>query len=745
MGKSKNNNNSPGVKKPYAKPRTYSYNPEWEKKPEFRGWIRKTSDELIQKGKGEAWCKYCDSSLRAHLDSLKDHLASEKHSNAAKRLVKDSQGRLQPTIGEAFGAKQSEKEQRKIKDIKLSAYTACHTSIKAIDHLGELLKSIGTGSGLQNLRLHRTKCSKIIINVIAPTFLEDIVWDVGTSYYSVIVDESTDVGIQKYVAVLVRYYSYNLKRMVIAFLGLIPLIRQTADALCDAFTAFMRQIGMVLARMIALGTDGAPALCGPHNSLFALLKRNDCPKLQLMRCICHSMDKCSSYASKELPSNLEFMLRETTKWFSHSSIRKHTYEEIFKGLNEGKEPHMLVKLATTRWLAWGNCVARVLDQYQSLKELFAVEAGNEHEKCYTAKTLHAMYQDPTNLLYLTFLRPILRDVNQKSLLFQSNSADITKVYKELRVFVYTLVRKVLKKEVIPEVNSDEVLRGVELAALNEAFKDNHSFLPLDMVKFGDAFDTLVNKLNLPERLVTPVKQRCANFLVRLTKELVERLPTCVEVVERLRFFAPERALALQARPKFQQLPLDLIPDTMDRETIESQWAALGELRLVDIMPEVEDLSTINVEDFWGRVWQLKDAEGEQPYRKLAEYVLTIISLPLSNAVVERIFSIMGVVKTKLRNRMSLKMLAAILLVRAHLGSRDVCCKSFEPSPAMIERFTSATMYDPKPKSRPLGEDENDPDDPDVVEVEQLPNETEENQIFTFEIFDDLDVAEIEIY
>ncbi|KAK3931229.1 Protein FAM200B [Frankliniella fusca] len=699
MGKSKNNNDSPGVKKPYAKPRTYSYNPEWEKKPEFRGWIRKTSDELIQKGKGEAWCKYCDSSLRAHLDSLKDHLASEKHSNAAKRLVKDSQGRLQPTIGEAFGAKQSEKEQRKIKDIKLSAYTACHTSIKAIDHSGELLKSIGTGSGFQNLRLHRTKCSKIIINVIAPTFLEDIVRDVGTS-----------------------------------------------------------QPTPCMTRMIALGTDGAPALCGPHNSLFALLKRNDCPKLQLMRCICHSMDKCSSYASKELPSNLEFMLRETTKWFSLSSIRKHIYEEIFKGLNEGKEPHMLVKLATTRWLAWGNCVARVLDQYQSLKELFAVEAVNEHEKCYTAKTLHAMYQDPTNLLYLTFLRPILRDVNQKSLLFQSNSADITKVYKELRVFVYTLVRKVLKKEVIPEVNSDGVLRGVELAALNEAFKDNHSFLPLDMVKFGDAFDTLVNKLNLPERLVTPVKQRCANFLVRLTKELVERLPTCVEVVERLRFFAPERALALQARPKFQQLPLDLIPDTMDGETIESQWAALGELRLVDIMPEVEDLSTINVEDFWGRVWQLKDAEGEQPYRKLAEYVLTLLSLPLSNAVVERIFSIMGVVKTKLRNRMSLKMLAAILLVRAHLGvsgltvqirggiyTRDVCCKSFEPSPAMIERFTSATMYDPKPKSRPLGEDENDPDDPDVVEVEQLPNETEENQIFTFEIFDDLDVADIEIY
>lgn len=219
---------------------------------------------------------------------------------------------------------------------------------------------------------------------------------------------------------------------------------------------------------------------------------------------------------------------------------------------------MLVKLSTTRWLAWSNCVARVLDQYQSLKELFAAEAANEHDKCYTAKTLHAMYQDPTNLLYLTFLRPILRDVNQKSLLFQSNSADITKVYKDLRVFVYTLVRTVLKPEAIPEVNPDGVLRSVELAALNDAFKDANSFLPLDRVDFGEKFKSLLAKLNLPERLVTPVKQRCANFLVKLTRELVEKLPTCVEVVERLRFFAPERALALQAHPTFEQLPLDLM-------------------------------------------------------------------------------------------------------------------------------------------------------------------------------------------
>lgn len=72
------------------------------------------------------------------------------------------------------GANVSEKEKRKINDIKVSAYIACHTSIKAVDHLGELLKSIADGSILSSLKLHRTKCSKIILNVLAFSFMEEI-------------------------------------------------------------------------------------------------------------------------------------------------------------------------------------------------------------------------------------------------------------------------------------------------------------------------------------------------------------------------------------------------------------------------------------------------------------------------------------------------------------------------------------------------------------------------------------------
>lgn len=93
---------------------------------------------------------------------------------------------------------------QKKSDIKLSVHIAAHSSINSIDHLGEILNTAGKGSIFEKTRLHRTKCSKIILNVVSPTLLEDIVEDIGENRYSLIVDESTDVSITKYMAYCVR-------------------------------------------------------------------------------------------------------------------------------------------------------------------------------------------------------------------------------------------------------------------------------------------------------------------------------------------------------------------------------------------------------------------------------------------------------------------------------------------------------------------------------------------------------------
>lgn len=67
-------------------------------------------------------------------------------------------------------------------------------------------------------------------------------------------------------------------------------------------------------------------------------------------------------------------------------------------------------------------------------------------------------------------------------------------------------------------------------------------------------------------------------------------------------------------------------------------------------------------------------------------------MPISNATVERVFSIMNTTKTKLRNRMSQEMLIALLRIKIHNSVKQVCCTSFSPSQKMLELFDSK-IYD----------------------------------------------------
>lgn len=116
-------------------------------------------------------------------------------------------------------------------DLKLAVHIATHSALRSIDHMGELLKVFGKGSCLENLRMHRTKCTKLILNVISPSIVEQLVSDVGNKGYSLIVDESTDVSVSKYTAYCIRYHSESLNRITIELLGLAIVERATADAL----------------------------------------------------------------------------------------------------------------------------------------------------------------------------------------------------------------------------------------------------------------------------------------------------------------------------------------------------------------------------------------------------------------------------------------------------------------------------------------------------------------------------------
>jgi hypothetical protein len=117
------------------------------------------------------------------------------------------------------------------------------------------------------------------------------------------------------------------------------------------------------------------------------------------------------------------------------------------------------------------------------------------------------------------------------------------------------------------------------------------------------------------------------------------------------------------RVKFRELPfINCYVKEGDLAIIETQYIKLLDANWSNILSKE---SNSNIYIFWPDVRNCQDAGGDYLFRLLAEFVLTLLALPSSNAVVERIFSIMSTVKGKLRNKLSIATLESILLIRTN--------------------------------------------------------------------------------
>jgi len=214
-------------------------------------------------------------------------------------------------------------------DLQLAVYIAMHTPIKAVNYLGELLKILGKGSKLEHIRLHRTKCSKLISAVVSPALLSELVQQVGDSPFSIIVDESTDVSVSKFMGLCIRFYSRREESIITDFLGILEVTKCTGEILAETLLEYLCKIGLPFKNIFAVGTDGASNMCGLNNSFYTHLKKK-VPGLQLIKCVCHSLDKCAQYAFRKMPDHLNYLLRESYNWFAHSALRQSEYKDYYK-------------------------------------------------------------------------------------------------------------------------------------------------------------------------------------------------------------------------------------------------------------------------------------------------------------------------------------------------------------------------------------------------------------------------------
>ncbi|KAK3930911.1 SCAN domain-containing protein 3 [Frankliniella fusca] len=247
----------------YESIRSRKYQKEWEREAFFRGWLTENpSGAAANKG---AKCTVCDRPLRAHHADLVRHANNPTH-------IKNMEGQRTNMRLDTMGV-QRVGDDRKAIDLQLAVHVVVHSGLRTVDHLTELLKQVGKGSPLENLKLHRTKLSKLVVNVIAPVMLANLVQDIGTSTFSLIIDESTDISTTKFLAVMIKFYSNSDNKIKTEFLGLLEVYRATANALWTSLKEYLIKLGLDYKNQCTgLGTDGASTLCGGNHSVFVLMR-----------------------------------------------------------------------------------------------------------------------------------------------------------------------------------------------------------------------------------------------------------------------------------------------------------------------------------------------------------------------------------------------------------------------------------------------------------------------------------------
>ena len=624
------------------------------------GWLKPVEGDQYK-----AFCSFCNVELKPHRNDLKKHAESGKH----KQKIKDNEelSKTKP-IHEIYRPSMSDSQ--KIAEIQTAVFVAKHTSLLAVDHLMLLLPNIFPDSTIAaNLELHRTKCTALLVNLVSPCLFDELIKDVGQSFYSLIVDESTDVSQSKMLAICMRYFSIHNQEIVTTFLKIVPLGEfATSDAIGDTICKVLRDSGLTLDRLIGIGVDGCSTMVGVHHSL-ATYFRELIPHIVIFKCVCHSLQLAASKAADTLPAHLDFMVRESYNWFSHSPKRLIQYQELHKCLTN-EVPTKLRQLSATRWMSRYECITRIIDQWDALKLCFQMASSND-EKCYTARELTSMYEDPRNFIMLVFLEGTLKDFSRINKLFELADADVVRLGSDLLDF-YSLLQRIVIPKRLEKVSRRDLF----------SYDFQNNLMTARCTYFGYAFISNAERLKIPKKDLDEVKQRCLTFLVEATKQVQLRLPENVSVFRDMASISPEEVFKVQEltslATRFPKITSNI--DDLNKE-----------VRLLKVADVPEDLKS-NAVKFWCNVRSFKDSTGQSRFENISQLALSLYSLPYSNADVERIFSKMNYLMSKVRNRMGSPTIDALIRVESAPRWRKDECHDFTVSREMKSKFNTATIY-----------------------------------------------------
>ena len=627
------------------------YQPEWK----GSGILRSS------RGNSFARCEFCNTDFNiSHggVNDVKRHLATSKHQQCLNAASRSRQ------ITTILHSQQSPVEDAVTRaEVLFAEFVAEHNlSFSVANHFTHLTSAMFTDSKIAKaFRSARTKTTCIIKGALYPHFIDPVVKMCQDKPFSILCDEGND-GEDKNFAILVRLWDEDLGKPMTRFLNMPVCNSATGERLFNLIDETLTDKDIPWSNVVAFESDTTNVMVGKHNSVLSRVKAMQ-PNVFSQGCVCHLANLCLLAGVENLPVDVDDFFVDLYYYFDNSTKRKEEFNEfqVFTGVKELK----IIKHCKTRWLSLEKCVQRVLQQWSALYAYF--DKVSEEDRSARALRLDEHFKSELTKLVMYFLEFALDCMCRFNAIFQLNLPMLPCLKTEVTRLLRILLGRFLQPDIIKEAEKDGNFSTIDL-------DDPEVYLSDEEIGIGHKTWAYFSEVedDISGRTKRKFFSGIKNFYKAIATTIMKKFNFSDKVIEDVAVVLPEKrctvtwAVIHRLAERFPAVSEDHFDD-LEEEVLDYVLAPPATMPSVH-RDEGKPTNGAELNTYWNEVGKMKTLGGGVRFPALTRLAKCLLSLPISNADSERVFSIVRKIITDYRTEMEQDTLCALLACKLNSNS-----------------------------------------------------------------------------
>jgi hypothetical protein len=562
---------------------------------------------------------------------VKKHQQTVKHKTNFELFSKNTSLRqyFNPTSTSSFSTEL--KRQTAASEATFVFHTVKHShSYRSADCSSDIFPVLFRDSKIANgFTCGRTKTSKIITNVLAKASVELLIAELKGGRSFSIGTDASNKGNIKMFPLVCRYFSKEAGGIQTKLLSFFNSQQETSKDIAGCLLQKLKESNLSPTNVISFCGDNASVNFGCHQSVFVELQKAN-HDLIGMGCLCHVLHNAVKNASKLLKVDIEAIILRTYSEFSSHSKRLEVLKEFYFFCD--MEFAELLRHVPTRWLTLLPASEKLYVNFEPVKSYFLSQ-----DSC--PPFLRSFFELELAETYLCFFSNISSSVQKVILVLEQDGPIIIKLFELMSNLINSLKSKL-----------------------------NDHFYGIVVQQNLKKCDDLVQ--------VELFKKRADAFVEYIIKYVEARFNLVNNKYETLKIFQLRNKLNFV---DFSKVIEDFkIPDI----DMDAFYVHLKSFREKIAENEFDDIE---------KIWiKFMNAFSVPNTEKIINFVF---ALPHSNAMSERIFSLMFYAWRKDRNRMNVETVEGELLIKSNFKHS---CKEFYnfilSNEKLLKQISSSEKY-----------------------------------------------------